>query len=295
MKLSSLRYIIRDAFQSIRRNAIMTIASVATMSISLLILGSAWLLVLNSQHMASAMESELEINAYLQQELTREEALNLRRALEAVPGVAKVSFVSREEGLQRLQDRFGEETSIVDTLGESNPLPDMYSIKAEIAEEVPQIAQAIQEVEGVDTVRYGQGMVEKLLAFTQWLRTAGIVLVVAIGLGAVFLIATTIRLTVFARRKAISIMKLVGATDWYIRMPFLLEGMIIGFLGAGLAVLCLQLIYNQLVQNIMVTLNFLPILQDESLIKSVYKSLLLIGTSLGAIGSVISMHRFLRI
>lgn len=295
MKISSMRYAFRDAFNSMRRNALMTMASIVTMAISLLILGGAWLLVLNSENMAAAMESELEINAYLKQEITREEALNLRPEFEGVAGVAKVTFVPKEEGLQGLQERFGEDTDIVDTLGETNPLPDMYCVKAEVAEDVPRIAQEIEKIAAVETVRYGQGMVERLLALTNWLRTAGVVLVFAIGLAAVFLIATTIRLTVFARRKAIGIMKLVGATNWFIRWPFFLEGMIIGLIGAGLAVLSLQFIYNQLVQNVLVTLNFMPILQDEAQIWRVFKSLFLIGTVLGAVGSAISMRRFLKV
>ena len=295
MKLSSMQYAIRDALRSMKRNAIMTVASIATVAISLLILGSAWLLVLNSEHLTGVMESELEINAYLKQEVTREDALNLRRELEAVDGVAEVIFVAKEDGLKGLQERFGEDTSIIDALGENNPLPDMYSIKAEVAENVPKIAAAVATVSQVETVRYGQGMVEKLLALTRWLRTAGVVLVIAIGLAAIFLIATTIRLTVFARRKAIGIMKLVGATNWYIRWPFFLEGMIIGLVGAGLAIFFLQFFYNQLVQNVVLTLNFLPILQDETLIHNVYKYLLFIGTFLGAAGSAISLHRFLKV
>lgn len=295
MKLSSMRYAFRDAFHSMRRNALMTIASIATMAISLLILGSAWLLVLNSQNMAVAMESELEINAYLKEDVSREDALNLQRELEAVSGVAKVTFVPKEEGLKGLQERFGKDASIVDTLGDTNPLPDMYSIKAKVAEDVPKVAQKVEKISAVDTVRYGQGMVEKLLALTNWLRTAGVVLVFAIGLAAVFLIATTIRLTVFARRKAIGIMKLVGATNWFIRWPFFLEGMIIGLVGAGIAIFSLNLIYNQLVQNVLISLNFLPILQDKTLIWNVFKSLLFIGTFLGAIGSAISLRRFLKV
>ncbi len=295
MKLSSMQYAIRDALRSMKRNAIMTIASIATVAVSLLILGSAWLLVLNSEHLTGVMESELEINAYLKQDVTREDALNLRRELEAVDGVAEVVFVAKEDGLKGLQERFGEDTSIIDALGESNPLPDMYSIKAGVAENVPKIAEEVATVSQVETVRYGQGMVEKLLALTRWLRTAGVVLVIAIGLAAIFLIATTIRLTVFARRKAIGIMKLVGATNWYIRWPFFLEGMFIGLVGAGMAIFLLHFFYNQLVQNVVLTLNFLPILQEETLIYNVYKYLFFIGTFLGAVGSAISLRRFLKV
>jgi len=290
-----LEYAFRDAFRSMKRNKVMTFASVATVAISLLILGCAWLLVLNSQHLANVMESELEINAYIKKDLTREDALNLRRKFEAIGGVAQVAFVSKEEGLKGLQERFGEDASIVDALGGNNPLPDMYRLKAKIAEDVPRIAGEVEGIPEVENVRYGQGVVEKLLALTNWMRTVGVIAVVAIGLAAIFLIATSIRITVFSRRREIGIMKLVGATNWYIRWPFFLEGMIVGLVGAVLAIFSLHLFYAKLVQNVVLTLNFLPILRDTSIIFNVYKSLLLIGAFLGAAGSAISLRRFLKV
>lgn len=290
-----MEYAFRDAFRSMKRNKVMTFASVATVAISLLILGCAWLLVLNSQHLANVMESELEINAYIKKDLTREDALNLRRKFEAIGGVAQVTFVSKEEGLKGLQERFGEDASIVDALGGNNPLPDMYRLKAKIAEDVPRIAGEVEGIPEVENVRYGQGVVEKLLALTNWMRTVGVIAVVAIGLAAIFLIATSIRITVFSRRREIGIMKLVGATNWYIRWPFFLEGMIVGLVGAVLAILSLHIFYAKLVQNVVLTLNFLPILRDTSIIFNVYKSLLLIGAFLGAAGSAISLRRFLKV
>jgi cell division transport system permease protein len=264
----------------------MCLASIATVAVSLLILSCAWLLVLNSGHMASAMESELEINAYLRPEITREDGLNLKRKFEDLGGVAQVTFISKEDGLKSLQERFDEDTSILDALGGNNPLPDMYRIKAEIADDVPRIAGEVEKIPEVENVRYGQGVVEKLLALTNWM---------VIGLAAVFLIATSIRITVFARRREIGIMKLVGATDWYIRWPFFLEGMMVGLVGAVLAILSLHLFYSRLVQNVILTLNFLPILNDTSIIVNVYKWLLFIGTFLGAAGSAISLRRFLKV
>ncbi|MDD2433195.1 MAG: permease-like cell division protein FtsX [Clostridia bacterium] len=295
MRLSSFEYAFRDAFRSMKRNKVMCVASIATVAVSLLILGCAWLLVLNSQHLASVMESELEINAYMRQDLTREDVLNLRHKFEAIGGVEQATFVSKEEGLKGLQERFGEDTSIIDALGGNNPLPDMYRLKAKMAEDVPRIAGEVDQIPEVENVRYGQGLVERLLALTNWMRTVGVVIVVVIGLAAIFLIATSIRITVFARRREIGIMKLVGATDWYIRWPFFLEGMMVGLVGAVLAVLFLHLFYTNLVKNVVLTLNFLPILRDTSVILNVYKWLLLLGTFLGAIGSAISLRRFLKV
>jgi len=144
-------------------------------------------------------------------------------------------------------------------------------------------------------VRYGQGLVEKLLSLTHWLRTAGLVIIAAIALAAIFLIATTIRLTVFARRREIGIMKLVGATNWYIRWPFFLEGMMIGFLGAAVAVAAIHIFYGKLTQNIALTISFLPVMKDTAVLYDIYKNLIIMGTALGALGSAISLRRFLKV
>jgi len=295
VKPSSFSYAIRDALRSLWRNRFMSLASVATVAISLLVLGSAWLLVMNTHHLAKVMESELEINVYLKNEVTREQALALKEQFAAIPGTAEVVFVSREEGLKTLEQRFGKGTDLLEALGGSNPLPDMYRLKALAAEEVPRIAGDAGKIPGVEKVRYGQGFVEKLLSLTRWLRVSGIVAIFAVALAAVFLIATTIRLTVYARRHEVAIMKLVGATNWYIRWPFFLEGMIIGFVGALISVASLYLFYSKLTENIALTISFLPVMTDKQVLFDILKNLLILGTGLGALGSAISLRRFLKI
>lgn len=295
MKLSSFSYALRDALRSLWRNKFMSIASVATVAISLLILGSAWLLVINTNYLAAVMESELEINVYIKPDVPREQAEAMNDVFAGIHGVAEVIFVPREEGLKLLEERFGEETNLLEALGERNPLPDVYRIKAAQASAVPTIASMAGELENVENVRYGQGMVEKLLSLTNWLRTAGVVIIIAIAIAAVFLIATSIRLTVFARRREVAIMKLVGATNWYIRWPFFLEGMIIGVAGALIAVGLLNLSYSELTKNIALTINFLPIITEKETLYGIFKNLLIIGTCLGAIGSAISLRRFLKV
>lgn len=295
MKLSSLSYAFRDALRSLWRNKFMTLASIATVAISLLILGTAWLLVINSNYLATVMESELEINVYLKDDVAREEAEGMKEVFASIAGVAEVVFVPREEGLKMLEDRFGESTNLLEALGDKNPLPDVYRIKALEATSVPEIANAAAGLDRVEKVRYGQGMVEKLLALTQWLRTAGLVVIVAIALAAIFLIATTIRLTVFARRREIGIMKLVGATNWYIRWPFFLEGMMIGLTGALIAVGLINIFYGELTKNLALTVSFLPVMRDTATLYSIYRYLLIMGTGLGALGSAISLRRFLKV
>lgn len=295
MKPSSFQYALRDAFRSMWRNKFMGLASIATVAISLLVLGFAWLLVINSQFLADKIESELEVNVYLIQGLQEEQVTAIKEELESLGGIAEITYVSKDEGLKNLEEKFGQETDILKALGGVNPLPDMFRIKVSEAAQVPAFAGAAANLEGIENVRYGQGMVERLLTLTNWLRTAGLVVIIAVGTAAVFLIATTIRLTVFARRREISIMKFVGATNWYIRWPFFLEGMMIGLIGAIISVSGLHLFYSQLVSNITLTVSFLPVMTDKGILLEIYKNLLLMGTTLGALGSAISLHRFLKV
>jgi cell division transport system permease protein len=143
-------------------------------------------------------------------------------------------------------------------------------------------------------VRYGQGVVDKLLELTYWIRLVGLAIVALLGLCSIFLIATTIRLTLFARRREIGIMKMVGATDWYVRWPFLLEGVILGATGALLAIALLYLSYRTLASKIMETLPFLPLMNSTLVLLQLFGGLLATGAVLGMVGSLISVHRYLQ-
>jgi cell division transport system permease protein len=147
----------------------------------------------------------------------------------------------------------------------------------------------------VDQVRYGQGVVEKLMALSRWVRTAGLITMALLGAAAVFLIATTIRLSVFARRREIEIMKFLGATNWFVRFPFLLEGMILGLCGSLLASLVIYFGYLSLVGNLQLSLPFMELITDRRVIEPVLEGILLLGLLIGALGSMISMRRFLKV
>jgi cell division transport system permease protein len=273
----------------------MSLASLVTAAISLMLLGCAWVVVINADYIAVAMESELEINVYLRSDADTNRAVELKQAFELMEEVASAVFVSKDEGLKTLNQRFGQTVNLLEALEGDNPLPDMFRIQAKEAEGIPALAEKIRRMAGVDTVRYGQGMIERLLKATRWARLAGVFVVAATALAALFLIATTIRITVFSRREEISIMKLVGATNWYIRWPFFLEGMMIGLLGAALATLALHIFYGRTVQYLTESLNFIPIMTEESVMLEVYRSLIVFGTCLGALGSALSVRRFLKI
>jgi len=295
MRISGVGYVVRDGFRYVWRNKIMSMASISTVAISLFLLGFVWLFISNVNHLVSSVESELEINAYFDKAYSREQAMALTSQINQLPGVDRVSFVTKEEGLFILNGRFGPDANLPDTVGDYNPLPDMIRVRATYPEMVPALAQRLENTSGIDTVRYGQGTVERLLTTAAWVRQAGLFGLVAISLAAIFLISTSIRLTVYSRREEINIMRLVGATNWYIRWPFLIEGVFIGLFGSLLACGVLYYGYLQLGVYMAENLQFIPLLNDPEILFNMGYTILAYGGGLGLVGSFLSVFRYLSV
>lgn len=295
MKIRTIGYFFRQALTSLGRNLWMSLAAVATIAITLFIVGMITLLVTNAELIAGTLESEVEIVAFLDVDVDHSQALAVGEQIKAIRGVAGVELVTKEEGLAMLNQRFGNDHDLLAALGGVNPLPHLYRVKAQAPEYVESIAKTLGQVQYVDKVDYGQGVVEKLFAVVRWVRIIGLGLVVLLSLGAIFLVSTTIRLAVFARRKEINIMKYVGATDWFIRWPFFIEGMVLGCVGGLLAVGFLYGAYDFLLANFKQNLPFIPLLMDLNAILKILGSLVAAGTLVGAVGSLISVRRFLQV
>jgi cell division transport system permease protein len=295
MKIRTGEYFIKESFVSLKRNGLMSFASVSTVALSLLILGIFLVMVLNLNNMASALESQVQISVYLHDGLTDVATREIGTRITQLPGVNQVNFVSKEEALKRLKERLGEQKGLLEALGGTNPLPNAFEVKVDKPEQVKQVADAVSHLKGVENAKYGQKVVEQLFALTRMIRLFGLILILFLAMAALFIVSNTIRITVFARRKEIGIMKYVGATDWFIRWPFLLEGMFLGFTGAVMAVLLLSQIYDSLVRQIYKSLAFLPLIPPYPFLTHISFVLLVIGTAIGALGSTISLKRFMNV
>ncbi len=294
MRLKTIEYYFREAVQSIIRNSWISVASIGVVAVSLLILGSSLLLVMNANNIAANLESSVEISVLLKDNSTPDEVQDLENKLADKSEVTQVVFVSKQQALDEMRENFGEKKDILDGLEEKNPLPDALRIKTATAEQVAPLAAELESYAQVDEVRYGQGVVEKMLALSKWVRTAGMITMVLLGIAAVFLIATTIRLSVYSRRKEIGIMKFLGATNWFVQFPFVLEGMMLGLAGSLMAVIVVYFGYISLIDSIQLSLPFMQLVTDRALIKPLMELLLLMGLAIGAAGSMISMRRFLK-
>ncbi|SHE29490.1 cell division transport system permease protein [Desulfofundulus australicus DSM 11792] len=295
MRIRTIAYYFREAFLSIFRNGWLSLAAAATVAISLVILGCSLLVVVNTDRLADQLESSVEISAFLKDGLEQEEIRELNDKIRFLPGVVEVQFVPKEEALQEMRRSFGSRQDILDGLEDDNPLPDTFRIKTRRADQVVEVARKISSLDGVEDVRYGQGLVERLVVVTRWIRVVGVGAMILVGAAAIFLISTTIRLSVFARRREIGIMKYLGATNWFVRFPFLIEGMVLGLLGSLLAAALVYTGYLSLVEHMARAMPFIPLVSDGQVIFRLLAALVGLGLGIGALGSTISIHRFLNV
>ena len=295
MRLKTGEYFIQEVFHSLRRNNWMTFASIGTVAVSLFVLGVFLILVLNMNRLAGMLESQVQISVYLEDHLTDREKRQIGYDIESLQGIDSVTYVDRETAKERLKERLGDQKYLLDALSEDNPLPDAFEVTVTTPSVVESAAGAIAAMQGVEEAKYGQDVVEHLFDITRLMRIFGFVLMGLLGGATLFIISNTIRLTVFARRKEIAIMKYVGATDWFIRWPFLLEGIVLGCIGGFIAAVALRSFYAAMAAKIYSTLAFFPLMPQYPFMNYVTLAILLAGIVIGAIGSVISLKRFLRV
>ena len=295
MKLKTGEYFIQEVFHSLRRNNWMTFASIGTVAVSLFVLGVFLILVLNMNRLAGMLESQVQISVYLEDHLTDREKRQIGYDIESLQGIDSVTYVDRKTAKERLKERLGDQKYLLDALSEDNPLPDAFEVTVTTPAVVESAAGAIAAMQGVEEAKYGQDVVEHLFDITRLMRIFGFVLMGLLGGATLFIISNTIRLTVFARRKEIAIMKYVGATDWFIRWPFLLEGIVLGCIGGFIAAVALRSFYAAMAAKIYSTLAFFPLMPQYPFMNYVTLAILLAGIVIGAIGSVISLKRFLRV
>lgn len=295
MRASSWEYAVREALNSIRRNGLMSVASVSTVAISLLVLAVFLLVAVNLEHAAMVVESQLEIKAYVDEKASSQAIGDLQRKISSLAGVAGVEYVSKVEALDRLRAQLKDRADLLEGVEEINPLRDSFEVQVVRPEYLRRIAEQVTALPGIANVVYGEELAGKIIRLTRALRLAGLGLAVMLAVATVFIISNTIRLTVFARRREIGIMKLVGATDSFIRWPFILEGMFLGLVGSLVSTSVVWRGYAWLVVRVRDTLPFIPVVPGRPVLPGLTLMMLALGAFIGALGSAISLRRFLRV
>jgi hypothetical protein len=284
-----------EACKSFWRNSFMSIASIVTVALSFFILGIFAIMVANLDNFADNLENQVQISVYLKDGLTTEQVMGVGKRLKALPEVRQIKFTNKDQAMTELKERMKDQPGILEALEGKNPLPTSYEITFTQAGAVKKAAQIVATYPEVESSHYGQEIIEQLLNITRVIRWGGMALIVLLTVATLFIISNTIRLTVFARRKEIGIMKYVGATNWFIRWPFLLEGLLLGFIGGVIADAALVQFYRFVTSEIHHSLAFLPLVGMNPFMYQVGIGLLLLSMIIGAVGSTISLKRYMKV
>jgi cell division transport system permease protein len=305
MRISTFARHVREGVKSVVRNGWMSFASISAISISLFVLGSFLMLALNVNNLASQFESQVEIRVYFKVDTPQQQMDALQRRIAEIPQVKRITFIPKEEGLKQLREMMGEEgQELLEGLeGEDNPVNDAAQVEVTDPHLVAQVAQQIQSFDQtnnppiIEQINYGKGTVEKLFKITQIVRFVGIVFVLLLAFTSMFLISNTIKITIVARRREIGIMKLVGATNGFIRWPFFIEGALLGLIGSVIPAVVLLWGYAELYKQTQANLGLLLIrlIPVRELILILPGLLLGIGIMIGIWGSLLSVRKFLRV
>ena len=295
MKIRTMRYFISESLQSFWRNSFMSIASIATVALSLFILGVFMTMVANLDYFVDNLESQVQISVYIKDDLTTDQVMSVGKRLKELPDVKEIQFTNKDQAMDALKERMKDQPGILAALDGKNPLPSSYEITFTNPEAVKKTAAIVANYPEVESSHYGQAIVEQLFKITTIIRWGGIALIIFLTLATLFIISNTIRLTVFARRKEIGIMKYVGATNWFIRWPFLLEGLLLGFIGGLIADFALFQFYEFVTVAIHESLAFLPLVSIYPFMYQTGGILLVISMIIGAIGSTISLKRYMKV
>ncbi len=284
-----------EGLKSIWAHGLMSLASVGTVAVSLLVLAVFLVVAANLSYIADILESQVEVVAYCRPEFDRHWEETLLEKARAIPGVGEVTFVSRAEALDRLRDQFGTQADLLSAVEQDNPLRDSLEITVANPDRIEEVARGIAAIDSIEDVAYQQEVVQRLYSVTEALRTAGVGLIFLLAAATFLLISNTIRLTIYARRDEIEVMRLVGATAGFIWGPLVVEGLLLGLIGAGLAGAVVFWGYSDLLESIQASLPFLPLLATQPLMGNLIQLLAITGGLLGLLSSWFSAQRYVRI
>jgi len=294
MKINTIAHFIKDAFTSLKRNKTISIASVITVLITFFVLGIFVLVANNINKGINTVQNKVELKIFLKDDIKLIDQREIEIKLREIEGVKDVIYQSKEEEYKNFQSTTNENEGLLKgyTL-QNNPFSASFTVKLESPEYASAVSEGIKDFEGVETIGDQQELVDKIVGIVNGVKVVGFGLFIILVGVSIFLIMNTTKLTVYSRRREVGIMKFVGATDWFIRWPFVIEGMVIGFIGATLACGALFAAYNGLVRWIASQLVFVSLVPATFIFSTLLWQFMLGGIIVGGIASIISLRKFL--
>jgi len=296
--MSRAGYNLKQAFSQMGRNKGMYFTSILAITAMMLILGLFFVAFVNVNLFAQSIEKDYNvIQIYMKEGNTAEVTEAVGKTLEQTDGVDKVEYVTKDQALETLRDRWGENGYLLENLPE-NPLPDSYMVYVSDKDAANEVAAAAPSIEGVDDVVYYRDTIEKLAQISHFIEMGSLIAMAFLVIVSIIIVANTIKLTVFNREKEISIMKYLGATNWFVRAPFIWGGIIIGVLSSVIATGLTYLIYTKIVDIIgsdVMRILSVSVVPASQLTQVLLVMFLCLGIGIGVIGSAISIRRFLNV
>lgn len=287
-------YYLRETSVALRRNALVTFAAISTVFISLFLVGGSLLVSEQVDLMTGEWAGKIEVSVFLRDDASQEEIDALEAKIGALPEVERYYFETRQEAYENFQKIFRDNDALVSNV-DPDAMPQSFKIKLRNPEDVPIIGARLAGDPAIDEIKDEKQLVDKLLAVTSVLRNGVLAVALIMLVSAAGLIANTVRMAVFARRKEIAIMKLVGATNWFIRVPFLIEGVVEGLIGGGAAVLALFAMKFLFIDKLRGEIDFVTTWIDTPEILWTIPILIGAGILSAAVASLVAMRRFLEV
>ncbi len=291
---------IRDAFKSVFRNFSLSLASISCIAITLIIVAVSIVVSFNVENFTQEIERDLTIVVFVDNDATQEEVNNVKQELEKINEINKKEIVYKDKN--SIKNDMAKESEVFNTVmaewdEKDNPLKDTFQVKVKNAEKIGVTADKIKKIKKVSVVRYGEGMVEKMISSFETIKKITYVAVIALILVTIFLIINTIKLTIFSRKREISIMRLVGASNFTIKTPFIIEGMILGMIGSllpiGLIIFGYPALYDKLGGYVFSPL--VKLIGSASFVYNTSLIVLVIGIIVGMIGSASAVRKYLKV
>ncbi len=295
MKLYNFTYFLREGIQSIFAHRLMSMAAMSVITACLLLMGSFTLVVTNVEHLLSDIEKKNEVVAYVDETLTEDAARAIENKILEIPTIASVKYTSKSEALENFRNEFGEESALLDGLDDRNPLRDRYNVTLHDIHDTASAAKSLEAIEGIAKVSARSDISDKIIQVRDVVTAICVVLILILVLVSIFIISNTVNLTMFNRREEIAIMKMIGATNSFVRIPFVIEGLLLGITGAALALLLQWGVYEYVVASAFANISFMPTVSFSDVVFALFAAFFGVGIIVGGLGSAITLRKFLKV
>ena len=292
MKITGFGYLIKEGLKNVWNNRLMSIASICVLMSCLVLTGSAVLMSMNVDLMVKKAIAQNETRVFLDMDISRVEAVYVGRDIEALENVQSVKYLSKDDTIKEFKSYLGED--IFDHMKDDNPLPDVYKVTMVDLSKYNETVNEIEAIDGVDTISTRSGNAKKLTSVNNLVQILSICIIIALAVISLFIISNTLRATMHSRRFEISIMKSVGATNAFVRIPFVVEGMVIGLISAIVSTGALYFLYSGVVGIVLNIFKFTDPVAIESVIWYVLAIFVIAGVTIGALSGFISIRKYLK-